>query len=1361
MHTMHTLFTRFRSATIASLFCFALLPLLPAATWYVDQAAAGTGTGTSRANAWTSFAAINQAGLNAGDVVLVYAGTYDERFIVTRGGTAANARITYKGVGSPVLRGIQASAINFVAIIGLEFTQPSNAYNYASINLSNCSGWLIQDNYFHDTYSDGINGAFNTVNSNNIVRRNTFSNINGTGGGAGGSGVTISMYGHSNLIEYNTILKSLDRVRAFGTGNVVRNNFFGATDTSFYPNASPFPFHSDGFQSFQSSLPLVKLLFEKNFDMDNRDTVGGATNNPNGHGLIVQDSVGTNGLNWYVIRFNLLVREAEAAMILQSVNKVRFYNNTIVQMGADNTTNFHSAIAWNAGNQDDYDFRNNTFPFNPRMIDANGIITTSNRPTNFTSAANHSFNLSTQVVLPAGASPANLPQVDPQFTDGTGVAGHDNYTLRTGSPLRNAAAAITTAVGLGINQTALQVADAKRLFDGWGVADADFIKIGTGAYVQIASIDYATNVVTLSAPRTWSNGDAVVVKGTEDVGALPYSYAGTMNLTNTTAINLAAGPVNLTATTTTPDAIRMVEFLVDGIPVGIDYDAPYSVAWTADGAAHDVEARAYNAWASQTLVLRKFNTGPIFTTQPTSQQVSTGTTVVFSATVTAPSAPTFQWQKNGLNISNGGTISGATTNTLTITGATPADAGTYTLVATNSVASDTSNGATLLVDAVAPSFTLQPAASQSVNAGSTVNFTVTASGTPAPTFQWKKNGSNLANGGNVSGATSATLTLTNVTAADSGTYTVVADNTVPPAATSNNAVLVVNGVAPSISVSPSSQTILIGNPVTFSVVAGGTAPLSYQWQKGGTNIVGATSSSYTIPSVQSGDAGTYAVVVSNFAGSATSGTATLTVTSTPPPPPTPPPTITTQPVGTTVVSGRTASLHVTASGATGYQWQVSNDGGNTWTAVANDSTYSGATTSTLTVAGANDGLNNLLFRALAINAGGFIATSATSLAVTTPVLISPTDVLTSSDGRILVSDASTNVIQSIASDGVATVLAGIEGLPGAANSSATTSSFRQPAGLALQSGNMFIADSGNSLVRKLGTDNQVTTIAGSDANQSFKDGTGSDAWFNLPVGIVADTSGNLYVADTGNSVIRKITPAGVVTTLAGSAGSRGSANGTGSAARFNQPTGIAIDASGNLYVADTLNQTIRQVTSGGVVTTVAGVAGVAGTDDGPAAIALFNRPWGVVLDSSGNIYVSDSGSSTIRKISPSRTVTTLAGLPTVSGQQDGTGLNALFNQPMGLRFDSAGVLYVVDNGNATIRRVTPAGVVTTMAIRRATPVPSTPSTPTVPETPPPLPTLPPVPSTGGGGGGGGGGVPSTWFIFALLAAAAIRYRKNF
>jgi len=276
---------------------------------------------------------------------------------------------------------------------------------------------------------------------------------------------------------------------------------------------------------------------------------------------------------------------------------------------------------------------------------------------------------------------------------------------------------------------------------------------------------------------------------------------------------------------------------------------------------------------------------------------------------------------------------------------------------------------------------------------------------------------------------------------------------------------------------------------------------------------------------------------------------------------------------------------------------------------------------------------------------------------------------------------------------------GMPGVTGTNDGTGTNAGFYSPLGLALDSsGNLYLADQGNDTIRMIASNAAVTTLAGLARSSGSTNGTGGNARFYFPVGVATDTSGNVYVADTDNHTIRKIAPGGVVSTLAGLAGFPGYTDGVGNGARFNYPDGVTVDAAGNVYVADTSNELIRKITPGGVVTTVAGTVFTSGTNDGTGAAALFNGPKGLALDSSTNLYVADTGNDTIRKITPAGVVTTLAGLGGVSGRVDATGKAARFYAPSGLAMDTSGNLYVADTYNQCLRLVTPAGTVTTLAL---------------------------------------------------------------
>jgi sugar lactone lactonase YvrE len=264
-----------------------------------------------------------------------------------------------------------------------------------------------------------------------------------------------------------------------------------------------------------------------------------------------------------------------------------------------------------------------------------------------------------------------------------------------------------------------------------------------------------------------------------------------------------------------------------------------------------------------------------------------------------------------------------------------------------------------------------------------------------------------------------------------------------------------------------------------------------------------------------------------------------------------------------------------------------------------------------------------------------------------------------------------------------------------ADGTGTAASFNNPYGVAvLSNGTIVVADYINSRVRLVTQSGVVTTLAG-NASATFADGTGSGASFNGLQGVAVTSTGNIVVADTLNHRIRLVTQAGVVTTLAGS-GTAAFADGTGAGASFNNPKGVAvIPSSGVIVVGDTVNHRIRLVTAAGVVTTLAGSG--EGFADGTGAAARFAYPNGVAVLPDGNIVVADGANRRIRLVTPGGVVTTLAGSGS-PGSANGTGTGASFNSPQGVAVTSTGDVVVADQGNHRIRLITyPGGVVTTLA----------------------------------------------------------------
>ncbi len=267
------------------------------------------------------------------------------------------------------------------------------------------------------------------------------------------------------------------------------------------------------------------------------------------------------------------------------------------------------------------------------------------------------------------------------------------------------------------------------------------------------------------------------------------------------------------------------------------------------------------------------------------------------------------------------------------------------------------------------------------------------------------------------------------------------------------------------------------------------------------------------------------------------------------------------------------------------------------------------------------------------------------------------------------------------------------GTQGDLDGSAASAELYRPAGIAQDSkGEFYFVDTFNHKIKKITKEGQVITIAGSTAGDV--DGNGSNAMFNLPAGLVFDSDDNMFVTDYSNHKIRKVTPNGDVTTLAG-VGTAGDLDGAGSVAKFNHPQGIGMDRNGNLYVADQSNHKIRKViAASGAVSTFAGT-GVAGNSDGNGTVAQFNFPQGIGIDSDGNIFVADQANNKIKKISPTGDVTYFAGRS--EGDADGLGSAAMFNRPSSVTVAPDGNIYVTDYKNNKIKKITPSGEVTTLA----------------------------------------------------------------
>lgn len=311
-------------------------------------------------------------------------------------------------------------------------------------------------------------------------------------------------------------------------------------------------------------------------------------------------------------------------------------------------------------------------------------------------------------------------------------------------------------------------------------------------------------------------------------------------------------------------------------------------------------------------------------------------------------------------------------------------------------------------------------------------------------------------------------------------------------------------------------------------------------------------------------------------------------------------------------------------------------------------------------------------------------------------------------GNLFVADISNNTIRKathVGDDWVVTTIAGFPALGAAGGTNDGVNGdarFYHPEGIVADgAGNLFVVDHDNNTIRQLthnGTDWVVTTIAGWGGLRASVDGTNSDVRFWGPRGIAMDSGGSFYITDASTHIIRKMVHIGtnwVVTTIAGLAANFDLSDGTNSDARFNFPFSLAIDSNTNIYVADFGNNAIRKIKPIGtnwIVTTIAG-NGTTGSADGTNSQAQFNSPAGVALDIDGNLYVSDQFNNTIRKITPIGTnwvVTTVGGVTLVQGANNGLGTNAHFFRPWGLAVDAQKRLFIVDHSNHTIREGVPA-----------------------------------------------------------------------
>ena len=569
-----------------------------------------------------------------------------------------------------------------------------------------------------------------------------------------------------------------------------------------------------------------------------------------------------------------------------------------------------------------------------------------------------------------------------------------------------------------------------------------------------------------------------------------------------------------------------------------------------------------------------------------------------------------------------------------------ADASSYDVVVSNAYGSVTSSVVTLTV-LFPPTITAQPQ-SQTVGAGSNATFSVIASGTPPLYYQWFFDGAALA------GQTNSALTLNAASPANTGSYQVVVTN-LYGSATSSAATLTVLLIV----TQPRSQVAAVGSNVTFGVTVTATVPFNYQWFFDGTALPGQTNSTLALNSVNLTNTGSYDVVVTNgLYGSAISSVATLTVGY--------PPALTEEPQNQTVLAGNNATLSVTVSGTGPFTYQWQENGTNIPNGIIT------------TVAG--NGENRY-------SGDGGKATNTT--------LNEPYGVAVDAYGNLFIADTLNRRIREVGTDGIITTVAGngTNGFYGDGGA-ATNAEVSNPSGVAMDtSGNLFIADTDNNRIRKVDGNGTITTVAGDFGSGYNGDGhAATNTSLNHPQGIAIDTDDNLLIADTSNQRVREAT-FGIIFTVAGGGGSNPGDGGAAINAMLEQPQGVAVDDDGNLYIADTYNQRIRKVDENGIITTVAGGGNNYPGDGGAATNARLSQPHGLALDISGNILIADTMNNRIRKISTNGIITTVAGGGNSYPGDGGAATNAILENPNGVAVDAYGNLFIADTYHSRIRKV--------------------------------------------------------------------------
>jgi len=504
------------------------------------------------------------------------------------------------------------------------------------------------------------------------------------------------------------------------------------------------------------------------------------------------------------------------------------------------------------------------------------------------------------------------------------------------------------------------------------------------------------------------------------------------------------------------------------------------------------------------------------------------------------------------------------------------------------------------------------------------------------------------------------LVLNNVALTNNGNYCVVVTDASGSVTSSIVSLTVL--VPATINVQPTSQIAPVGSNVTLNVGGYGTMPLAYQWFFNGTLLADQTNSLLVLENVTTNQTGSYTVTVTNLYGSATSSIASLIVGY--------PPVITSQSSNQMVLIGSNVLFctEVAGSGPFTYQWQLNG----------------------------NNLPNNLITTVAGKSGAGY---SGDGGAATNANLYSPQDVAVDSAGNLFIADAGNNRIRKVDTSGIISTVAGKSSAGYSGDGGAATNArLNYVRGVAIDSaGNLFVADTFNNRIRKVATNGIIATDAGNASVGFTGDGVAAtNSGLYYPAGVGFDAVGDLLIADTRDNRIRKVDTNGLISTIAGvgpvypSPGSYSGDGGAATSAHLNSPQGVVADSAGNVLLADASNNRVRKVDTSGIVTTLAGKtsAGYSG-DGGVATNASLNSPQSVAVGADRSLFIADTGNNRIRKVDGSGTITTVAGRSGSGFSGDGgVATNASLYSPAAMALDSAGNLFIADTSNNRIRKVT-------------------------------------------------------------------------